>query len=64
MKLHMPYYKSIKSLFSDNSIHSMTHITGGGIEGNLSRILPNGLCAEIYFEGGESDIMGEEEKCD
>lgn len=42
----------------------MTHITGGGIEGNLSRILPNGLCAEIYFEGGESDIMGEEEKWD
>ena len=28
-------------------IHGMAHITGGGIEGNLSRIIPDGLCAEI-----------------
>ena len=25
----------------------MAHITGGGIEGNLCRIIPDGLCAEI-----------------
>ena len=25
----------------------MAHITGGGIEGNLSRIIPDGLTAEI-----------------
>lgn len=25
----------------------MAHITGGGIEGNLSRIIPDHLCAEI-----------------
>ena len=28
----------------------MAHITGGGIEGNLSRIIPDGLCAEIYLD--------------
>lgn len=50
MKPHTPYYKSIKSLFSDSSIHGMAHITGGGIEGNLCRIIPNGLCAEIYLD--------------
>lgn len=50
MKPHTPYYKSIKSLFSDSSVHGMAHITGGGIEGNLGRIIPNGLCAEIYLD--------------
>ncbi len=50
MKPHTPYYKSIKSLFSDRGIHGMAHITGGGIEGNLCRIIPNGLCAEIHLD--------------
>ena len=50
MKPHTPYYKSIQSLFSDSSIHGMAHITGGGIEENLGRIIPNGLCAEIYLD--------------
>ncbi len=50
MKPHTPYYKSIKSLFSDSSVHGMAHITGGGIEGNLGRIIPDGLCAEIYLD--------------
>lgn len=47
MKPHTPYYKALKPLFSDFGIHGMAHITGGGIEGNLSRIIPDGLCAEI-----------------
>ena len=25
----------------------MAHITGGGIEGNLCRVIPGGLCAEM-----------------
>lgn len=28
-------------------IHGMAHITGGGIEGNLCRVIPDGLCAQI-----------------
>jgi len=47
MKPHTPYYKALKPLFSDSTVHGMAHITGGGIEGNLSRIIPDGLCAEI-----------------
>lgn len=50
MKPHTPYYKSIKPLFSDSGVHGMAHITGGGIEGNLSRIIPDGLCAEINLD--------------
>lgn len=47
MKPHTPYYKALKDLFAKNCLHGMAHITGGGIEGNLSRIIPDGLTAEI-----------------
>lgn len=47
MKPHTPYYKSIKGLFGQDVIHGMAHITGGGIEGNLCRVIPDGLCAKI-----------------
>lgn len=47
MKPHTPYYKSIKGLFDKGVIHGMAHITGGGIEGNLCRVIPDGLSARI-----------------
>ena len=47
MKPHTPYYKAIKTLLPKDIIHGMAHITGGGIEGNLCRVIPDGLCADI-----------------
>ena len=47
MKPHTPYYKAIKGLFGKNVINGMAHITGGGIEGNLCRVIPEGLSAKI-----------------
>ncbi|MCR4702808.1 MAG: phosphoribosylformylglycinamidine cyclo-ligase [Saccharofermentans sp.] len=47
MKPHTPYYRAVRDLFGDGSIHGMAHITGGGIEGNLCRIIPDGLSAKI-----------------
>ena len=47
MKPHTPYYKAIKGLVNNNIINGMAHITGGGIEGNLCRVIPEGLSAEI-----------------
>lgn len=47
MKPHTPYYKAIKGLFGRDMIHGMAHITGGGIEGNLCRVIPDGLSARI-----------------
>ncbi len=47
MKPHTPYYTSIKEIMGENYVHGMAHITGGGIEGNLCRIIPEGLAAEI-----------------
>jgi len=50
MKPHTSYYKSVKGLFESGKIKGMAHITGGGIEGNLKRIIPNGLCANIDLD--------------
>jgi len=47
MKPHTPYYKAIKGLPETGCVHGMAHITGGGIEGNLSRVIPDGLSAKI-----------------
>ena len=47
MKPHSAYYKSVKDLVAGKKINGMAHITGGGIEGNLNRIIPDGLCAEV-----------------
>lgn len=47
MKPHTPYYKAVKELFGKGILHGMAHITGGGIEGNLGRIIPDGMTAEI-----------------
>ena len=33
--------------------HAFAHVTGGGIEGNLSRVLPDGLRAEIDWDSWE-----------
>ena len=47
MRPHRAYYKSVKDILQNLGVHGMAHITGGGIEGNLSRILPDGISAGI-----------------
>jgi phosphoribosylformylglycinamidine cyclo-ligase len=50
LKPHTCYYRPFKELFATNcegQLHGLAHITGGGIAGNLCRILPAGLDAVI-----------------
>jgi phosphoribosylformylglycinamidine cyclo-ligase len=50
LRPHMCYYQAFKGLFVDNAggtLHGIAHITGGGIAGNLCRILPTNLDALI-----------------
>ncbi len=44
---HRCYLADIKELFDNSGLHGMAHITGGGIEGNLNRVLPADLDAQI-----------------
>ena len=41
------YVKSILSLLDEIKVHAMAHITGGGISGNIPRVLPNNLKIKI-----------------
>ena len=43
---HKSYYKQLKRLRP--LIKGMAHITGGGFEGNVPRVLPDGLAARIH----------------
>lgn len=47
MKPHTAYYPILKSVLNHEWITGMAHITGGGIEGNLKRIIPDDFYAEI-----------------
>lgn len=47
MKPHLTYYPAIKDLLNKNQITGMAHITGGGMAGNLARIINNTVSAEI-----------------
>jgi phosphoribosylformylglycinamidine cyclo-ligase len=49
LKIHRSYLKIIKSLNEKFKIHSYSHITGGGIEGNTMRVIPTGLKMHINW---------------
>ena len=44
------YVKEIINLLEKNLIHGCAHITGGGLPGNLIRIIPKNTCANIYLD--------------
>ena len=46
-KPHTCYCQPFRDLFDPSTLHGIAHITGGGIEGNLPRILPGHLNAVI-----------------
>lgn len=50
MKPHTCYYQALRGVFGMPELHGLAHITGGGIEGNLSRIMPRGLSAVIDLD--------------
>jgi len=41
------YVRGVRELLAQVPVHAIAHITGGGIPGNLPRVLPPGTCAEI-----------------
>ncbi|MCA1844506.1 MAG: phosphoribosylformylglycinamidine cyclo-ligase, partial [Actinobacteria bacterium] len=41
------YSSALRRLAGDVEVHAFAHVTGGGIPGNLARVLPRGIGAEI-----------------
>jgi len=45
LRVHRSYLSALKPVLK--RVHGMAHITGGGLPGNVSRVLPDSLDAEI-----------------
>ena len=53
LAVHRSYSPSLSPLLEGNRIHGLAHITGGGIPGNLPRVLKDGQGARIDTESWE-----------
>ena len=47
---HRLYLDEVRDLRAQADVKALAHITGGGILGNLERVLPEGRTAEIHWE--------------
>ena len=47
LSIHTSYLKPMLPFLSNPGLHALAHITGGGIGGNLSRVIPKGLQAIV-----------------
>ena len=47
LKPHLCYAPALKNIFARGWVSALAHITGGGIPGNLPRVLPSGVRAKI-----------------
>jgi phosphoribosylformylglycinamidine cyclo-ligase len=50
LKPHVCYAPALKSLIARGWVSAIAHITGGGIPGNLPRVLPSGVKATIDLD--------------
>ena len=44
------YVKPVLRVLEKHSVKGMVHITGGGLPGNIKRIIPDGLMASIHVD--------------
>ena len=47
MAPHRSFQRALAPLLAADLVHAAAHVTGGGIPGNLPRVLPQGLGAEV-----------------
>jgi phosphoribosylformylglycinamidine cyclo-ligase len=50
---HRLYVAEVRALRAEAGVRALAHVTGGGILGNLSRVLPDGLEARIDWQAWE-----------
>jgi phosphoribosylformylglycinamidine cyclo-ligase len=47
LRVHKSYRAAVAPLLAAERVHALAHITGGGIPGNLARVIPEGLEAHV-----------------
>jgi phosphoribosylformylglycinamidine cyclo-ligase len=50
---HRLYVEAVRELRASTDVKALAHVTGGGILGNLSRVLPAGVTARIEWDAWE-----------
>jgi phosphoribosylformylglycinamidine cyclo-ligase len=50
---HRLYLQDVRELRANTDVRALAHVTGGGIVGNLSRVLPDGVEARIDWDSWE-----------
>ena len=53
LAVHRSYLPVLEGLLEAPGLHALAHVTGGGIPGNLPRVLPEGLGAVVERESWE-----------
>ncbi len=48
---HRCYLPAIRPLLAEGRVKALAHITGGGLPGNLPRVLPKGVSVDLDLEG-------------
>jgi len=56
---HKLYLDDVRALRARADVKALAHVTGGGILGNLSRVLPDGVHARIDWESWERPAVFE-----
>jgi len=57
LEVHRSYLDPVKRVGKKVTIRGLAHITGGGIEGNTSRIIPRGLRVMIDWNAWERPVL-------
>lgn len=47
LAVHLSYLETFQPWLKNPGLHGLAHITGGGIPGNLKRVIPTGLSARV-----------------
>jgi len=50
LNVHKSYLADIRALKAFDGVHAFSHITGGGIEGNTKRVVPDGLSLQVDYD--------------
>ena len=53
LKVHKSYLALITALKTIDGVNAFSHITGGGIEGNTKRVVPEGLTLDVDYTSWE-----------
>ena len=57
LAVHRSYLRTVTAVRKKFSIHGISHITGGGIEGNTNRIVPRGLRLRVDWSAWERPVL-------